>query len=62
MAQQKGWRKFLPNIEFQLHIPFIHIGTQLFYERLETRTIEVIRLRVQIIKWSHEFRLYWKDA
>lgn len=61
-APKRNWRRFLPNIEFQLHIPLVHIGTLLLYERLDTRTIEVILLRVHVIKWSHEFRLYWKEG
>lgn len=49
---------FMPIIQFELVIPFVHIYTTLIrnsYERLET---EYVVIYFNIYKWSFHFRLY----
>ena len=58
---EKSWRRFLPNLEFHIRLPFFVVTTYMLRESHESMTIDWVRMRVDIHKWSFSFRLYYID-
>lgn len=54
-------RKWMPYLDFYLSIPFLTIGTVLFYYTFVNRTYEYLGLYLKIWKWEFRFKCYDPD-
>lgn len=54
----KKWKKYLPDIDLYIRIPFVIVATEIFHEAMDMYAYNWLVLYVKIYKWEFRFKLY----
>lgn len=55
---KERWKKYLPEIDFYMHIPFVTVRIEFFRDALERDAYDFTRLYIKVFRWDFHFNLF----